>query len=611
MPPEWARAPVTGETSTAVSRRHVILHLAAERSLLALADGDRIIAAEPLALRLPPEAAAWIDGVRSGLADLTQAVRALGATGLRARVVTRSPLQGVDFTEIPVARASDAVEGARLTLLESLAFPAGEAVTSTSVIARRRDADATRSLVLALGERTDIVQAIAELVTDAGLRFEWAAPLDGLLAAHLAEQARHDSTTPTAHVHVGLATTFVTIVADRSILFVRRIPIGLDALLAALQRPFRPAALASTEITLDAGAAHRLLLTHGIPHREAVIGEDGLTGRDIAPLLQPSLQRLMVELRQSLRFGVPASLRPGIRIRLDGAGGALPGLASLIAGELDVPTEAAPRREQRDPYDPLASDGPVALIAAARRRFDGHGLLPHPLARARRSRQTRARLWAGAAVALAFIAFDGLRQNARLQRVERDLHSAQIQGELARSMSEARAVMLAAHQAMQRLEAQVEADHGAQPDPGSAIAELAALTPPQVVLQSLSLRREGAAGPAARPSAPGTGTDHAPRDNRLHGLITGVIVDASDDGAAGAHGLAQYVRSLSESPLLAGVALGGVHATRHAGHPAERFEITFSLMPARRGTGVRPGTGDRADRTAASDQEARIVHAAP
>ena len=54
------------------------------------------------------------------------------------------------------------------------------------------------------------------------------------------------------------------------------------------------------------------------------------------PQIQPVLQRYVVELRQSLRFGLPEEERDAIEISVSGPGSMIFGLPELIAWELKL-----------------------------------------------------------------------------------------------------------------------------------------------------------------------------------------------------------------------------------------------------------------------------------
>ena len=66
-----------------------------------------------------------------------------------------------------------------------------------------------------------------------------------------------------------------------------------------------------------------------------LIGEGyGLAGTQVVPLLQPVLQRFIVELRQSLRFGLNDNDRANLSLFITGPGSAVKGL-SVDSGAVD------------------------------------------------------------------------------------------------------------------------------------------------------------------------------------------------------------------------------------------------------------------------------------
>jgi len=117
--------------------------------------------------------------------------------------------------------------------------------------------------------------------------------------------------------------------ADRRLLFVRTVNSGTESLAEVLCRPLRRARAAAHAqiITLPHDAARKMLLAVASPRERPDPRPSEPPGSSLLPHLQPVLQRLSIEIKQSLRFGVTEADRPKVRIRLAGPGAAIPGLA--------------------------------------------------------------------------------------------------------------------------------------------------------------------------------------------------------------------------------------------------------------------------------------------
>ncbi len=87
--------------------------------------------------------------------------------------------------------------------------------------------------------------------------------------------------------------------------FVRSIGVGTESFADALVRPLRARAAETAPVSLDRESVRSVLRQVGIPSPDALIpGHPELTGASLLPVLHPVIQRLALEIKQSVRFGV-------------------------------------------------------------------------------------------------------------------------------------------------------------------------------------------------------------------------------------------------------------------------------------------------------------------
>lgn len=124
---------------------------------------------------------------------------------------------------------------------------------------------------------------------------------------------------------------------------VRPVDIGHDALTQGYRSALRALSDGGGDDDELRGRAEILLWKHGVPAREAVLDEQlGLTGAMVLPALQPVLQRIGVELRQTIKFGLGDSALSNSKILLSGQITKCPGIADALAAMMETPVIDAP-----------------------------------------------------------------------------------------------------------------------------------------------------------------------------------------------------------------------------------------------------------------------------
>lgn len=549
----------------------VAIELLGDRIDVAAVRAGRRRDARRLSVRLPPDGREWARTVREQVRELRGAVESMGVAGLPAAVLYRSPTQSVDLKSLELRSRSEARSAAVLSCVESLPYSLDAAVSRSVAVGRDRAGPAPRRHVVVALDRRESAGAIADLVQQAGLRLVSATPLDAAILAAAVSRALRHAGPDQGWLHVGENSSFFLLGGLGSLRFARYLAIGFRTLVQSLTRPIRMPG--GEPFQLDDGTARRILFTHGLPHDDRVVHEKPtLTRRHIMPLVQPVLQRYVVELKQSLRFGLPGGdARSSIGITVTGPGSAIAGLAGLIGRELRLEAAADGRHAGFDPGAP-AGPGSELMESLRRRRLLGSldlqpadVVLRHEVVRVRRL------LWAGAGIALLAMAADVARIESRLREAERAAAAHRVMSARVEALQATRQRIVVAAGAVEELERSVERELGARADLPAVMAEFSRITPPSIRLTSMRFVRE-----------------HEALVGRAGGLAAPVAA------RKGHTELEPFVEALKGSPLLENVILRSVEVREAESQPGQRFEVEFALVdvggavaaaPAGRGAG--------------------------
>lgn len=518
--------------------------------------GDRVVTSRRIPVSLHSDPTVWAKGVRSSAEALEAVVRELNLAGTWARVVYRSPTQAVDLASFDLRSGNQARGAAILPCLESLSYAASSAVAEAVVMGRDRGGDKRRWHIMVAADRIDVTRAIVEMVESTGLRFESATPIDAAVLAGLIRRALNYAGPTHGWLHFGKHSSFFVLGGEGRVRFQRSIGLGVETIVQSLTRPIRMPD--ENPIELDYETAKTIVHEHGIPENDEVLDSDRqLTRRHIMPQIQPVLQRYVVEVRQSLRFGLPESERDSIAITVTGPGSTIPGLTQLIAWELKLQFKPDPDYPDFD-YQQPAGPGSELLQSMQDRRFlNCVNLQPTETANRRQVGQLRKWLWAGAAAAVAVVGFDALRLQSRVTELRG--HEATLTSRMTEleTLDKTHKKLLAALGALAELELTVATEVGARANLRAILQELSILTPKSVRLNSVRLSREN------------------------DFMVARIYGRASQVNAAGQTELEPFIEALKASPIFLNAELKNVEVTSGQGGMAgQRFEATFAALLA-------------------------------
>ena len=535
--------------------RSVAVALLPDRIDVVVRRRNLVVAARRIPITLGLDPNTWAKSVREASDDLHDVVVELGVERVPTAVVYTSPTQAVDLVSLKLDSPSQARAAAILGCMETIPYPFDAAVVEAAVIGRDRTEDNAQIHVVVAADRKDVTGAIVEMTEAAGLEFQSTTPIAATIIARLAGRALRNLPTERGWLYVGDHGSFF-VVGGRGILrFGRAITIGLETLVESLTRPIRSSGTAEP-IELDAREAREILYRRGIGGADEVVRDDPrLTMSQLAPLVQPVLQRFVVELRQSIRFGVPETERDSVMLIVTGPGSAVPGFAALLGRELALPVSLDSRYTAYE-YDSPASAGSEGNLAVANRRFLMQmNLQPQEITQRRDTRRLRRWLWTGVAAALAIIALDTLWLQVRVGELREQEAGLAHETAGLESLHDTQARLAAAVQAMDGLRGTIAQQIGTHVDFRAVFHELSRLTPQSIQLTTLSFRRS--------------------KDQMIG--IAGGYAAASQD-ADGQTELEAFIEALKLSPIIDNVELVNVQIASLGGTTGERFEAGFQAI---------------------------------
>lgn len=518
-----------------------------------------------LPIELPESGSLWPAAVRELCDTLRPWVAQRGLAGRRAVVLYDNPTVATRLTSLPGLSDHQACAAARLAALGSLGAGEATALADACEVARDLRGEAPRRHLLAAADRRAALEAVDELIERAGLTLECVLPVEAVLIASLLRDADDSNDVARGRLFIGPRQSWLVVSGAGSLLLFRPIGLGLGQLVDVLTRPISLSG-SRADFSLTRERAARLLETHGIPEREQVVDSScGLLGQHVLPLLQPVLQRLVVELKQSLRFGLSEVHRRGLRLSLCGPGAAVGGLASIIGDAVDAPVQVEPDDAARGAEGAFE----FGLEGDAIRRVLPRcpNLLP-PRAVARHAvRRFNRAAWAGLAVAAALLAADARRVDNLIAAEREQVNALSARIDDSQRLAEQAAAAQALDAAFRRVRNALVASTGT-PDLAALLREVALLAGPEVRLVRVDFdgrtveRALGANGPSSELTIEGYAL--GPESETL---VTG------------------FVDGLQRSTLVESASIGSVARVEIDGRAARRFQVRLLPVAAGRGAG--------------------------
>jgi Tfp pilus assembly protein PilN len=508
-----------------------------------------------------------VEGAGSGAVDLLamaalgqEWVREFGAEGSEAIVLFDGSGTAAVLSCPGAAGSEGSLGAARLGLSELAGFGVEQERYDLAALEGDKGAEGKRH-VLGVAERSARIEEVTAWARGLGVAPTVVLPLAAAVMAHVVGRTRsgaglegeHAGSTH-ARLWIGESQSVLVAGSGAQLKFVRVLGIGTGTLVEALSRPAR--ALGEDRgAAITRGEAWGVMERYGIPspgdRLEVRAGERKLEleGSAVLPMLQPVLQRLSVDLKQSLRFGLSESERAGLVVSVEGPGAVVPRLAEVIGqlGGVRARVDAASGQE-----------GGAGSLWPGLDRLRVN-LVPESVQQELTARRSRWSMRVGLGTAAVIIGLHGLHASMALKREEATMAATKADLEKLSERNALTARAEAGRLAERTLKNRITAALGNQTSAAQILAVLAEVVPTGVALTGIDVSVEGAEGPTA--------------------TLSGVInpAEAGEFSAA----IERMSDELKRTPLVRGTRLGAVR--REPGGDAERrrFELVVSLVPVR------------------------------
>ncbi len=360
---------------------------------------------------------AWEEGLSPLDTPLEELLQSLGAPGVDATVLYRSPTSFAEVLTVPVT--GSAVGGAvNLALADHLGFCLQQNPSSIQPLGTTKQGETKSTHVLAIADAASASAALHGWLDRQGHRLVGACPSSALTLADAVDEASQQrSDEVAARLYFDRYCSLLTVSSGGSVRLVRRIEIGFEDFASAISNPIHQRDGDQGPITLAPGKARALLCEHGIAGFDDTIDQGlGLRGKDTLPLIQPALQRLGIEIKQSLRFELSQEERESIKLTCSGPFGGMPNITSAICEQTEI-TASGVGAAKPDPESAEApffgvSNRPVDLAKLAR----NHNILGDSIASGLRTEALRFGLRAGAVAAVVAIGATAFFTNTQIQK---------------------------------------------------------------------------------------------------------------------------------------------------------------------------------------------------
>lgn len=521
---------------------------------------------------VPPQtiANAWNNGLASLDEQLHDLITEAGVRGGTARLVYTSPDANATLLSLP-AGTKHADRAARLALTESCGYPIPEVFAPAVPLVADRPSDHRQCHWLLSIDRAEHLEAAAAWLTRAGVRPEAILPLEATALARVVSEAIHlDATKPgglAIALRIGRTCSAIAGVHNGRLLFARPLSISVGSIIDALTAPIYPTnhnadpdtSLQPTIIARE--TATIIAYEAGFSAKERPIpAAPSLTPRDLRPTLQPILQRLIVETRQTLRFGMPTNAaelgQP--RLIVSGAGVAVKDLVASIGTMLDIQTIPHPNHER---FRNNEATSPGSLLESIRLRdLPKINLLTGEAAQRIARRRTGITAAAGLTIATIVGAADFIATNKAAEALERSAASytpvvAQADDIAARREQLAEGIAGVTH-AQKRINTTLSP----QLPVAAIVRDIAARLPERVRLLEINL------------------TEAHPQPIATLRVIVLSDHNTSPDAGTTQPGISAIAGIFEDSPLVQSVRVGNIAPTNNDPHASLQMDITLELV---------------------------------
>lgn len=433
---------------------------------------------------------AWGGGLRAFDSALGESVGAMDASGCSVSVFHAGPDAMVQMFSLPGKR-NIAESAARLALSEHCGRVLEGTPHSVSFIGQDAEGDPSLTHFLGCSDGESSARMISDWIGRAGLVLSRIAPVEaGTLAALASAALERTATGVDVRLRIGEDGSALVASERGSIRMLRPVDVDLGVLVEAMTRSIVRDEGRGGTVALTHGEARQMLFEIGLPERDTVVdAARSIRGSDILALISPVLQRCIVQVRQTLRFGLDEGARTHARLRVEGPGSRIPGLAEMISEETGLPLDGV--GETGAAFDaPGHPDGD--LMTAVRSTPRDVNLVPGDVARCQRERRMKWTLAAGVAIAFGAIGIDASMTEMAFRGTRDELRRVSASAETAKSLLELRTDVEQEKGALGAVLASAKTAVGDRVAWSALLREIAAASPSDIKIQELTASRDGA-----------------------------------------------------------------------------------------------------------------------
>ncbi|MEZ6243504.1 MAG: PilN domain-containing protein [Phycisphaerales bacterium] len=529
-----------------IGQTRLVVTLTPTRIEAAVVSGRKIRASKRVLIRAHDWEQAWGEGLSPYDTALANLLKALGvSSGARADVLYTSPTTVSEVRFIAGDRDAAPV-AARLALLERISGGSHEHIAAATAL----DVEAVEegaSVVLTTCDADAHSQAIFAWLARAGCRLGVMIPEHAIRLRRAVQMIASCDEDDRVACQLDERTTILLCGGRGKLRAIRSIDFGYALLSEAYARGMRSESDDTPEQSSGQPDSLERLFKSGIPAKSQAAAEREALRR-VMPLLQPVLQRYCIELKQTVRFGMPGLEAPPSHILFTGPGAAIPRLCASIAENTDAYADIDPAYESFDPK--VVSPPGGSELELIENPGEELRLVPRIVAEQTAARRIASGVRTGALCAALALAGEGAMLYAQQRRLDAAIRDGEpvLQSVREHRAQSERAVEMDA--SLGRAVRITEAKISDQPDWFAVLAELAALVPEPVTIEDVRGFEE--------------------RGQSVLTVAGSIEIDPNASAGSGLPGLMEAFRT---SPLFADVQLGATNLYQTETGSAKRFVL--------------------------------------
>lgn len=525
-------------------------------SIIEVGSSDDVSTIKHIDVELPSDPELWA----AELVDLAPAIKCCAEELKLSKakdviIAYRNPTIACHFTSLPGKNINDAVKASRLSCVGSTNYDHNNAVTSGYCIGKDNNGLTPKLHTVVGVDRVDSAEAVVKLVSSCGWSVKAMFPMEAITIADIVNELLNNKSPDTiAKLHFGSYKSIFVVGQGGRLRLFRQIDMGISHLVDSITKDIHINDTGK-DVALTKIQAREWLLRNGIPSHKDVIDEKlGVKGYHIMPLLQPVLQRFLIELKQSLRFGITDVDSSEILCSFIGPGTQIRGLINIISEGIEIDPSELENTDQ--------AKSNVSVINYEIKKLHelcSHtpiiNLIPRSALVQQIIKLVQRGLWYGAAAAVLLIAVDMYRLDHVYNQSVINLEKAQQQREMSNNVISRRENIIQVNKSLLNLENNIAvvADYSA--NWSAILTEIVKQMPDGLQLM----------------------------------LIDGSAQDAQDEisGRLSVHGYAignnardliqEYINRLKDSALVSQVKLGSVQRAYLDDQQAQRFNFEVDL----------------------------------